>query len=203
MERDNTPSLPLPFSLDQQVNTQNHQNLPSDEDILLTQIKANPEVTSATKHYQMAKLGTKRGIAAKESLIKKNLIKETPVEPGRRGGAQLYLDVIDDNSGGSGGKGLHKLMRNKARPWYIRQNCTTEPEKSFTIDDQRFYVDLAITWPDGKIEALEVETQDSPRATNNVKKNFAIGFDVVSVLTPNRKVKVILSQETQCHGEYL
>jgi hypothetical protein len=113
--------------------------------------------------------------------------------------------VIDDNSGGSGGKGLHRYMRNKADPWYIWQNCTTEAEKCFTIDGQRFYVDLAITWTDGKTEALEVETQDSPRAVNNVKKNLAIGFDTISVLTPNRKVRdavrnrVITEIETKYH----
>ena len=57
------------------------------------------------------------------------------------------------------------------------------------------FVDLAITWPDGKTEALEVETEDTQRALGNIQKNILIGFDVISVLTPNHKTKEAIKKQ--------
>jgi len=57
------------------------------------------------------------------------------------------------------------------------------------VNHQSRFVDLAISWPDGKTEALEVETEFSPRAIENIQKNIEAGFQIVSVLTPNNKVR--------------
>ena len=48
---------------------------------------------------------------------------------------------------------------------------------------------MAVTWPDGRTEAVEIETEDTPRALGNIQKNIMAGFDTISVLTPNRKVR--------------
>lgn len=57
------------------------------------------------------------------------------------------------------------------------------------VDAQPVFVDLTITRPDGTTEAIEVETEDSPRAVANIKKDLSIGFPRISVVTPNRKVR--------------
>jgi hypothetical protein len=180
--------LLLPAFEAQTTNTSSKESLSADEEILLNQIKANPGITSATVHYQMSGLGTKCGTAAKQSLLFKNLIKETLLESGRRGRAEIFLELVKTGTGRFGST-VHKHMRKKADNWYSRQTCVTEPEKSFNLNGQQIFVDLAVTWPDGRSEAVEMETQDSERAIENIKKNLALGFAVISVLTPNRKVR--------------
>ena len=182
------PQLSLPVSCNRQQSDQRSQNLITDEEILLSQIKANPDITSATVHYKMAGLGTKRGTVTKQSLVSKNILKETLLESGRRGRAEMYLELVED-SVGRFGSCIHRYMCKKAQDWYNGQSCITEPEKSFNHNGQQIFVDLAVTWPDGKTEALEVETQDTERALENIKKNLALGFKVISVLTPNQKVR--------------
>ncbi|MHC4728281.1 MAG: ATP-binding protein [Planctomycetota bacterium] len=186
--------LLLPEHCQQTKPADSREILPSNEKSLYEQILHNLEIASATERYHMAGLTAKQGIAAKKSLIKKNLIKETPVESGRRARAQLFLEVINKNAGGRLGKGLHNYLRNKARAWYIRQGCITESEKGFVIDDRQIFVDLAVTWPDRRTEAIEVETADSNRAIENIRKNIAAGFSAISVLAPNRKVRDALKK---------
>jgi hypothetical protein len=181
--------LLLPESCEERIDKQPTEKLSSDEKLLFNQIKANPKILSATDRYRMTGLPSKRAMAAKRSLIRKNLIKETPIESGRRGGSQLFLEIVAKNSSGRPGQVLHNYIRDKARDWYLTQNCTTENEKSFSWEGRCIYVDLAITWPDGRNEAAEIETEDSIRAIENIRKNLAMGFNMISVLTPNRKVR--------------
>lgn len=163
-------------------------NLSDDERVLYQEILNNPYEPSTTVRYRNIGLTTKRGNTAKKSLVDKGIIKETPVETGKRGGKQLFLEVIDFSSGRVG-NALHKYLRDRAGNWYLRQGCTVETEKLFVIDGQRFYTDLAITCPNGLTEAAEVETEDSQRVTGNIQKNLRIGFSSVLVLTPNSKVR--------------
>lgn len=156
-----------------------------DENNLLNQIKTNPFILSATQHYKMAGLSTKKATKAKNGLIEKNIIKETPVESGKRGAAQVFLEVIAEKSAGKHGGMLHRLLRDTANNWYIAQKCVTQIEKE--ID--RRYIDLAVVWPDSRTEAVEVETEDSARAIENIRKNIAAGMDIISILTPNSKVR--------------
>jgi hypothetical protein len=137
----------------------------------------------------MAGLSTKRAIAAKQGLLAKGLIKEVVLESGRRGAASMFLEVVTNTSAGRLGDSLHNYLRRKAEDWYLSQNCKTEIEKSFLVNGQRRFVDLAVTWPDGRTEAVEIETADTHRALENIQKNISIGFNAISVLTPNRKVR--------------
>ncbi len=182
------PVILLPASISQTTNTCPKESLAADQESLLNQLKANPDITSATVHYKMAGLGTKQGTAAKQSLLSKGYVKETLLESGRRGRAELFLEPIENDAGRLGSR-LHRLLRRKAQTWYEHKNCTTEIEKSLTNNGQQVFIDLAVTWPDGRTEALEVETEVSQRAIENIKKNLAIGFEVISILTPNRKTR--------------
>ena len=146
-------------------------------------------VQSATRHYKMAGLSTKKASKAKQGLIKKRLIKETPLESGKRGAAQAFLEVIPDKSAGKNGGVLHNLMRDRADSWHIAQNCNTRIEAEIIFGTERRYVDLAVVWPDGGTEAIEVETEDSARPIENIRKNIAAEMDIISVLTPNSKVR--------------
>jgi hypothetical protein len=137
----------------------------------------------------MAGLSTKRAIAAKQGLLTKGLIKEVVLESGRRGAASMFLEVATNTSAGKLGNSLHNYLRKKAEDWYLPQNCKTEIEKSFLVNNQRRFVDLAVTWPDGRTEAVEIETADTQRALENIQKNILIGFNAIFVLTPNRKVR--------------
>ena len=100
----------------------------------------------------------------------------------------MLLEVIQANGGRLGGA-LHCHMRDVADAWYKRQGCTTESERSCVIDGQQRFVDLSVTWPDGRTEAVEIETDDSDRATGNVRKALIAGYDAITVLTPNRKIR--------------
>jgi len=182
------PELAVWLDAARKPNTDERRSAP-DEKLLFNQIKANPKILSATDRYRITGLPLKRAMAAKRSLIRKNLIKETPIESGRRDGSQLFLEIVAKNSSGRPGQVLHNYIRVKAREWYLTQNCTTKNEKSFSWEGRCIYVDLAITWPDGRNEAAEIETEDSIRAIENIRKNLAIGFNMISVLTPNRKVR--------------
>lgn len=113
----------------------------------------------------------------------------------------MFLSVLQSKTGGRLGEGLHLFMRNKADSWYLRKGCTTKFEDPFTVDGQTRYVDLTALWPDGRTEALEVETEDRERAINNVKKNIAIGFDQITVLTPNRKVRESIQKQVETQIE--
>lgn len=159
------------------------------EELLLEQIRNNPRITSATEHYKAANLSTKRGVAAKGALISKKLIREISLESGKRGAAKAFLEIIPSKPSGRNGGVLHNFLRDKANSWYIANQCKTEPEKSIKVNNQVRFVDLAITWPDGKTEALEIETEYSNRAVENIQKNVEAGFEVISVLTPNNKVR--------------
>ena len=198
------PKLLLPEHCLQTKDADSRESLSPSDKSLYENILYNPEIASATERYRMAGLTAKQGIAAKKSLIQKNLVKETPVESGRRARAQLFLEVINKNAGGRLGKGLHKHLRNKAKLWYVKQECTTEVECPILIDGRQIFVDLAVIWPDGRTEAVEVETNDSNRAIDNIKKNIAAGFNVISVLTPNRKVRDALKKRMvkQIEGKY-
>jgi hypothetical protein len=166
-----------------------NSGLTADEKSLLDQIRNNPQVPSATIHYKMAGLSTKRAIAAKQGLLSKKLINETPLESGKRGAANIFLEVVTNASTGRLGNNLHNYQRRKAEEWYLSQNCKTEIEKSSPVNGQRKFVDLAVTWPDGREEAVEIETEDSIRALGNIRKNLDAGFGMISVLTPNRSVR--------------
>jgi hypothetical protein len=48
---------------------------------------------------------------------------------------------------------------------------------------------ISVVWPDGRTEAVEVETEDSARAIENIRKNIAAKTDIISVLTPNSKIR--------------
>jgi hypothetical protein len=166
-----------------------NSNLTADEKSLLNQIRNNPQVPSATIHYKMAGLSTKRATTAKQGLLTKGLIKEVALESGRRGAASIFLEVTTNISTGRFGNSLHNYLRKKAEGWYLSQNCKTEIEKSFLVNGQRRFVDLAVTWPDGRTEAVEIETADTHRALENIQKNISIGFNAISVLTPNHKAR--------------
>ena len=161
----------------------------SDESILLEQLKNNPSVTSATEHYKAAGLSTKRGVAAKQALIAANLVKEIALESGKRGAAKSFLEIVQSKAFGRNGGSLHNYLRDKANKWYQTNSCKSEPEKTITVNSQSRFVDLAINWPDDRTEALEIETEFSPRAIENIRKNIEAGFQTVSVLTPNNKVR--------------
>lgn len=183
------PKLILPKQiLNNPVNTV--QNNPTDdENSLLKQIKSNPDIVSATDHYRMAGLSTKRGQAAKRGLINKNLIKQIPLESGRRGRAKLFLEVIETVNAGKLGKALHNHIRNIADRWHKSQSCLTEVEKLVKVGGRNRFVDLLVIWPNGKREAIEIETEYGQRAIENIKKNLAMDFDQITVLTPNKKVR--------------
>ena len=108
--------------------------LTTDEDALLKQITANPDIISATDYYRVATLSTKRGSVAKQGLIQKKLVKETPVESGRRGRAKLFLEAINGSATGSAGGALHNHIRDKAENWHKHQGCITEREELIKID---------------------------------------------------------------------
>jgi hypothetical protein len=182
------PRLLLPSHIELAGADQTGPQLSPEEDRLLNQVKNHPEIASATDHYRMAGLSTKKATAAKGSLVGKHLLKETPVEPGRRGGAQLFLEAIN-RSEGRDGHPLHRHLKKKPQAWYIQRGCLVEEEKRFVVDAQPVFVDLTITRPDGTTEAIEVETEASPRAVANIKKDLSIGFQRISVVTPNRKVR--------------
>ena len=55
-------------------------------------------------------------------------------------------------------------------------------------------MDLAVTWPDGRTEAVEIETEDSSRALGNIRKNILVGFEAISILTPNRKAREVIKK---------
>jgi len=187
------PTLLLTKSTTQGTNSKksnkDNSDLTSDEKSLLNQIRNNPQVPSATIHYKMAGLSTKRATAARQGLLTKSLIKEVALESGKRGAASMFLEVVTNTSAGRLGNSLHNYLRRKAEDWYLAQNCKTEIEKSFLVNGQRRFVDLVVTWPDGKAEAVEIETEDTLRVLGNIQKNILIGFDAISVLTPNRKVR--------------
>ncbi|MFC1780792.1 VWA domain-containing protein [Planctomycetota bacterium] len=128
-----------------------NSGLTADEKSLLDQIRNNPQVPSATIHYKMAGLSTKRAIAAKQGLLTKGLIKEVVLESGKRGAASMFLEVVTNTSAGRLGNSLHNYLRRKAEDWYLSQNCKTEIEKSFLSNSQRRFVDLAVTWPEPDI----------------------------------------------------
>jgi len=171
-----------------------NSGLTADEKSLLDQIRNNPQVPSATIHYKMAGLSTKRATAAKQDLLTKGLIKEVVLESGKRGAASMFLEVVTNTSAGRLGNSLHNYLRRKAEDWYLSQSCKTEIEKSFLVNGQRKFVDLAVTWPDGRTEAVEIETEDTLRALGNIQKNILIGFDAIFVLTPNRKVREAIKE---------
>jgi len=183
------PKLLLPQSASHAPVLPQKDTLVADEDALLKQIRANSDIVSATHHYRMAGLSTKRGYIAKQGLIQKNSIKETPVESGRRGRAQLFLEATDSNTAGRMGGALHNHIRDRAERWHRHQGCITEREILIKVDGQNRYVDLAVTWPDGRTEAVEVETGYTERAIENIKKNLSVYSDRISVLTPNKKVR--------------
>jgi hypothetical protein len=187
------PTLLLTKSTTQGTSSKKGNNdssdLTADEKFLLDQIRNNPQVPSATIHYKMASLSTKRATAAKQGLLTKGLIKEVTLESGRRGAASMFLEVVTNTSAGRLGNSLHNYLRRKAKDWYLSHNCKTEIEKSFFVNGQRKFVDLAVIWPDGRTEAVEIETADTHRALENIQKNISIGFNAISVLTPNRKVR--------------
>lgn len=182
------PQLMLPPHTDNHKDEAQGDKLTPDEEILDKHIIEHPEVTFATEHYRLTGLGTKRGTAAKQGLKKKGRLKETPIESGKRGGTQLHLDSID-RDGGKLGSGAHCLLRKGACVYHLTQKCDAEEEKSFDLDGRTVFVDVAVRHPDGKTEAIEVETEDSEHVIENVRKNLALGFDIISVLTPNHKVR--------------
>ena len=164
-------------------------DLTDDEKALLEQLENNPMIASATEHYKQAGLSTKRATIAKRSLIARKMIKETPLESGKRGAAKAFLEVITSKGSGRNGGKLHNYLRKIAQDWYINQNCKTECEKAVTVNGLQKFVDLAVTWPDGKKEAVEIETEDTPRALENVQKNMELGVDIITVLAPNVKIR--------------
>ncbi len=159
----------------------------SAEKSLYDEICRSPEEPNVTKHYIQAGLTTNQGTRAKKSLVKKGLVKEISVETGKRGGAKSFLEVVERP--GRRGTALHNYLRKKSQAWYGFHKCSTQEESPIELNGQVIYVDLAVVWPDGKTEALEIETEDSPRALENVRKNLKLGFAIVSVLTPNKKVR--------------
>jgi len=182
-------NLLLPQSVSHEPTLTQEDTLTADEDALLKQITVNPDIVSATDHYRMASLSTKRGGVAKQGLIQKKKIKETPVESGRRGRAKLFLEAIDTGATGSIGGALHNHIRNKAENWHKNQGCITGCEECININGRNRFVDIAVTWPDGSTEAIEVETGNIERAIENIKKNLSTYFDRISVLTPNKKIR--------------
>jgi hypothetical protein len=180
--------LPLPKTVAETI-VSSPLTLSPDENNLFNQIKDNPYISSATKYYKMACLSTKRGTIARQALICKNLIKETPLESGKRGAAEAFLEIIPEKSAGKNGGVLHNLLRDKANSWYIWQHCNTQIESTIISGSDHRYVDLAVVWPDGRTEAVEVETEDSARAIENIRKNIAAKTDIISVLTPNSKIR--------------
>ena len=111
------------------------------------------------------------------------------METGRPGSSHLFLTVIAQSGPGRLGTPLHGHLINRIVPWYLNRDCNVEPEQSHVVNGIPRFVDMAVTWPDGKAEAVEVETEVNDRAVENIKKNLAIGFDLISVITPNRKVR--------------
>lgn len=183
------PRLLLPQSTLQATTTTQKEVLTCDENALLKQITANPDISSLTDHYQMAGLSTKRGGIAKQGLVQKNMIKETPVESGRRGRAQLFIETVSHNGSGRTGGALHNYIRDIAEYWHNHQGCLIEREAIIKVDGQNRYVDIVVTWPGGRKEAVEIETEYTERAIENIKKNLSVSFDHISVLTPNKKVR--------------
>ncbi len=185
------PTLLLPSPAKRQANDSETDNpgLTHDEKSLLDQIRNNPEIPSATDHYKMAGLSTKKGTSAKKSLLVKGQIKQTILQSGKRGAAKTFLEIVNNTSSGRLGGGLHNYLRKKACNWYLSQNCKTDTEKNILVDGQQRFVDLAVTWPDGTTEAVEIETENSSRAIRNIQKNLSFGFDTITILTPNRKVR--------------
>jgi hypothetical protein len=174
-------------------------DLTKDEKLLLNQIRSHSQIPSVTKHYKMAGLSTKKGTLANHRLLAKGLIKQTTLESGRRGAAKTFLEVVTNTGGGRLGGSLHNYLRKKALDWYCLQNCKVEVEKSILVNGQPKFVDLAVIWPDGKSEAVEVETESTARAIQNIQKNLSFGFNAISVLTPNRKVRDTI--KNQCFKE--
>ena len=195
MPKPSKPTLLLTKLVNQTTKSGNsNSDLDKDETSLFNQIRNNSQIPSATIHYKMAGLSTKRGTAAKQMLLTKGLIKEVALESGRRGAASIFLEVLTNTSTGRLGNNLHNYLRRKAEDWYLSQNCKTEIEKSFLVNGQRRFVDLAVTWPDGRTEAVEIETEDSSRALGNIRKNILIGFEAISILTPNRKAREVIKK---------
>ncbi len=165
------------------------ESLTPSEKALYQEIRQNPLEPNATAHYRAAGLNTRQGGRAKKSLVEKGLCRETLVEKGKRGGAKSFLEIVDTGKSGRRGGSLHNYLRNIAQSWYQSQGLSTQMEMPHRLDDQTVYVDLAVFTSDGTTEALEIETEDSPRALGNVQKNLVLGFTRVSVLTPNKKVR--------------
>jgi hypothetical protein len=175
------------FDTDEKDNTVN--NLTADEQALFEQLKKDSSTAPATEHYKAAGLSTKRGVVAKQSLTFKKIIKETVLESGKRGAAITFLEIIKSIGTGRNGGTLHNFLRGTANTWYIAKNCKTEIEKAIVVDGQNKFIDLAVIWPDRRIEAVEIETEFTQRAIENIRKNISAGFDIISVLTPNSKVR--------------
>jgi len=182
------PVLCLPAPCDNPADESDSKKLTLDEKILNDHVIAHPEIASATEHYRLTGLGAKRGTAAKKGLKNKKRLKETPVESGKRGGANLHLDSIEKN-GGRLGSGVHRLLRRKVYDYHLTQDCDAEEEKSFDLEGRTVFVDVAVRHSDGSTEAIEVETEDGEHVIENITKNLILDFDVISVLTPNRKVR--------------
>ena len=201
IKKPSKPMLLLPAPSDHQRSKSKTDkcSLTPAEQSLLDQVRNNPHIPSATDHYKMAGLSTKKGTSAKKSLLIKRLIKQTILQSGKRGASKTFLEVVDDRGTGRLGGGLHNYMRQKALDWYLVQGCKAEAEMSIHMNGQHKFVDLAITWSDGRSEALEVETENSDRAIQNIQKNLLFGFGTVTILTPNSKVREAI--KNKCIGE--
>ena len=174
---------------------QTKADLTEKEQAFITQVKQHPEIISATEHCKMLGGGTKTVMATKQSLISKGLIKETPLESGRRGRKSLYLEVVEENQQGRLGGKLHRYLRAKVEKYYNSQGASVVIEKSYVLDGICVYVDVVVMWPDGAVEAVEIETQASEHAIQNIHKCLAIkecqgsGFVTIHVVTPNHDIR--------------
>lgn len=182
----NTPvQLLSPSSADEN----NQDKLTADEDALLDQVRQHPEIISATGHYRLLNVGTKRATAAKQGLLSKGFIKETVLESGGRGKSSLYLEVADEKSNGRQGSNLHQYIQNKVANYYRICGGSATIEKRCDLNGIDVFVDVVGTCPDGRVEAVEIETQGSEHAAGNIHKCLQLGFAVIHVLTPNGQVR--------------
>lgn len=195
MPKPNVPSA-LPLCLpDSSVPNETKTNLTENEQAFIAQVKQHPEIISATEHCKMLGGGTKAMIATKQSLVSKGLIKETPLESGRRGRKSLYLEVVEENQQGRLGGNLHRYLRIKVEEYYHSRGASVVIEKSYFLNGICVYVDVVVMWPDGIAEAVEIETQASEHAIQNIHKCLAIkeclgsGFATIHVVTPNRDIR--------------
>jgi hypothetical protein len=195
MPKPNVPSA-LPLCLpDSSVPNETKTNLTENEQAFIAQVKQHPEIISATEHFKMLGGGTKNMAAVKQSLVSKGLIKETPLESGRRGRKSLYLEVVEENQQGRLGGNLHRYLRAKVEKHYHSRGASVVIEKSYLLNGICVYVDVVVMWPDGTAEAVEIETQASEHAIQNIHKCLAIkeclgsGFATIHVVTPNRDIR--------------